>query len=217
MLHRKPVKLNSNTLYMPLSDNGFLWRPNDNSAKTNLRYTLEAEKWVNAVSSAQRKAQPRSISGDLAFIGMVFELVLSVSLLILLGLLQLIKALVQLIETGIQNHKTKVKDQVDKGNESEHQHTPESQYNFERKPDAVWNFKKEKRYPEGWQLIFYTEYGYLRWFWQFLILLVFIFIVEIVALGILSHYFPAHIRVNDETMIFAGLVSLYFALTGAGD
>src|SRR5690606_7583576 len=202
---------------MPMPDNGFLWRPNDNSARTNLRYTLEAQKWVNAVSSAQRRSQPRSISGDLAFIGMVFELILSVTLLILLGLLQLVKALVQLIETGIQNHNSKRKDQVDPANESEQENIPESQWNFEREPDVVWNIKKEKQYPKGLQLIFYTEYGYLRWFWQFLILLVFIFIVEIVVLGILSHYFPAHFRVNDETMIFAGVVSLYFALTGAGD
>src|SRR5690606_25080487 len=96
---------------MPLSDNGFLWRPNDNSAKTNLRYSLEAQKWVNAVSSAQRRSQPRSISGDLAFIGMVFELILSVTLLILLGLLQLVKGMLQLSETGIQNHKSKRKEQ----------------------------------------------------------------------------------------------------------
>ena len=202
---------------MPMPDNGFIWRPNDNSARTNLRYTLEAEKWVNAVSSAQRKAQPRSISGDLAFIGMVFELVLSVTLLILLGLLQLVKGMVQLIETGIENHQTRIKEKKDSGNEDDQEPVTKSQWHFEREPDAVWNFKKEKKYPEGLQLIFYTEYGYLRWFWQFLILFVFIFIVEIVVLGILSHYFPAHIRVNDETMIFAAIVSLWFALTGAGE
>lgn len=97
---------------MPMPDNGFQWRPNDNSALTDLRYTLEAEKWVNAVSSAQRKAQPRSISGDLAFISMAFHLVFSVSLLILLGLLQLVTGLVRLVETRLQKNSGRNKNEV---------------------------------------------------------------------------------------------------------
>ncbi len=202
---------------MPMPDNGFQWRPNDNSATTNLRYTLEAQKWVNAVSSAQRKAQPRSISGDLAFIGMVFELVLSVKLLILLGMLQLIKALVQLIETGIQNHKSGIKDQKEEGNVSQQEQAPESQWNFEREPDVVWDISNEKQYPKGWQLIFYTEWGRLRHIWQFLYLLVFIFIILLVVLWLLSLWIPEHVHINKEVMIFAGAISLWNAFLGVDD
>src|SRR5690606_26578308 len=117
--------------------------------------------WVNAVSSAQRRSQPRSISGDLAFIGMVFELILSITLLILLGLLQLVKGMIQLIETGIENHKTRIKEKQNSGKEDEQEPVIKSQWIFEREPDVVWNIKKEKQYPHGLQLIFYTEYGYL--------------------------------------------------------
>ncbi len=86
---------------MPMSNNGFKWRPNDNSAITNLRYTLEAEKWVNAVSSAQRKAQPRSVSGDLAFISSLMQFVFCILLLIVLGILKLITAIVRFCRTRI--------------------------------------------------------------------------------------------------------------------
>lgn len=202
---------------MPLSDNGFLWRPNDNSAKTNLRYTLEAEKWVNAVSSAQRKSQPRSISGDLAFIGMVFELVLSVTLLILLGVLQLIKSLVQLIETGVQNQRTKIKDQKDEGNTRQQEQVPDSEWNFKKEPDAVWNITNEKQYPTGWQLIFFTEWGRLRHIWQFLYLLVSIFIIIVVVLWLLSLWIPDYVHINKEVLIFAGVVSVWNAFLGVDD
>jgi len=188
-----------------MPNNGFKWRPNDNSAQTNLRYTLEAEKWVNAVSSAQRKAQPRSISGDLAFISMVFQLVFSVSLLILLGLLQLVTGLVRLVETWLQNKSGRNKNEG-KGPAIENEEGKE--------PDAIWNISNEKQYPTGWQLIFYTEWGGLRHIWQFLYLLVFIFIVLLVVLWLLSIWIPDYVHINKEVLIFAGAISLWNAFLG---
>ena len=183
-----------------MPDEGFKWRPNDNSAQTNLRYTLEAEKWVNAVSSAQRKARPRSISGDLAFISMVFQLVFSVSLLILLGLLHLVKGLVRVVESGLKN----------KTGRKEEDHTAkETEDNEGKNPDAVWNFEKETGYPRGLQLIFYTEYGRLRHIWQFLYLLV--------VLGLLSLWIPDYVHINKEVLIFAGAISLWNAFLGVDD
>ena len=193
---------------MPMSNNGFQWRPNDNSATTNLRYTLEAEKWINAVSLAQRKAKPRSVSGDLAFIGSLIQLVFCIILLILLGLLQLITAIVRFVETGIANRsntdRKRSKDKLEN----------HSKLEDEKKPDAVWNIKSEKQYPEGWQLIFWNSWGGLRQIWQFIYLLISIFIIEIVVLYFLSEIWPEHIRFYRDTVIFAAGVSLFFAFTG---
>lgn len=66
---------------MPMPNNGFKWRSNDNSATTLLRYELEAEKWVNAVNRAQAKAQPRSVAKDFAFISNLLQLIFCVVLL----------------------------------------------------------------------------------------------------------------------------------------
>ena len=193
---------------MPMPDNGFQWRPNDNSALTDLRYTLEAEKWVNAVSSAQRKAQPRSISGDLAFISMAFHLVFSVSLLILLGLLQLVSGLVRLVETRLQKNSG--------GNKNEGKEFGMA-HEEGKTPDAIWNISNEKQYPTGWQLIFYTEWGGLRQIWKFLYLLVFIFIVLVVVLWLLSLWIPDYVHINKEVLIFAGAISLWNAFLGVDD
>ena len=196
---------------MPMSNNGFKWRPNDNSAITNLRYTLEAEKWVNAVSSAQRKAQPRSVSGDLAFISSLIQFVFCILLLILLGLLQLITAIVRFLETriaqGSNPDKKRTQDKLEKQIELED----------EKKPDAVWNMKSEKRYPEGWQLIFWTSWGRLRHIWQFLYLLISIFIIEMIVLFLLSQWIPDYVQINKEVMIFAGGVSLWNAFLGVDE
>ena len=199
-----------------MPNNGFQWRPNDNSATTNLRYTLEAEKWVNAVSSAQRRAQPRSISGDLAFIGMVIQLILCVILLIVLGTLQLIKALIQLVETAVNNNRNNrnTTDRKDKISEAK---VEEDFIGITKKPDKVWTIKKEEQYPTGWQLIFWNRYGRLRIFWQFIYLLVFIFIIEVVVLYLLSLWIPDYVSMNKEVLIFAGGVSLWNAFLGTGD
>ncbi len=190
---------------MPMPDNGFQWRPNDNSATTNLRYTLEAQKWVNAVSSAQRNSGSRSVSADFAFIGMLIELIFSILLLVLLGVLQLITSLVRLIETGVKNNSGgDGNEEQDLGIVSEDG----------KEPDAVWNFTDEKQYPKGWQLIFYTSWGRLRQIWQFLYLLVFIFIILLVVLWLLSLWIPNHVHINNEVLIFAGAVSLWNAFLG---
>ena len=63
----------------------FLWRPNDNSPTTLTRYSLEAEHWVKAFNAAQRKHQPRTLQGELGFVAVLFQLV--VSLLVFCGLL----------------------------------------------------------------------------------------------------------------------------------
>jgi hypothetical protein len=193
---------------MPMPDNGFKWRPNDNSARTNLRYSLEAEKWVNAVSSAQRKARPRSISGDLAFISMAFELVVSVLLLILLGVLQLVTGLVRLVETQLQKKSSGTKNKEEE---------PGIANEEGKKPDAIWNITNGKQYPKGWQLIFYTSWGRVRHIWQFLYLLVFIFIIVIVVFWLLSLWIPEYFYINKEALIFAGGVSVWNAFLGVDD
>lgn len=185
-----------------MPNNGFNWRPNDNSATTNLRYTLEAEKWVNAVSAVQRKSKPRSVSGDLAFIGMLLELVFSITLLILLGVLQLITVCIRFSETSLRK-KRGAERQINEMVNSDP---------VEKKPDAVWDIGK--KYPSGLQLIFWTSWGELRSFWKFLYLWVFIFLIEIVALFILSEIWPEHIRLYRDTILFAAGVSFFFAFTG---
>ncbi|GAB2765543.1 hypothetical protein [Salinimicrobium soli] len=197
---------------MPMPYDGYNWRPNDNSATTNLRYTLEAEKWVNAVSSAQRRAQPRSISGDLAFIGMVVQLILCVVLLIVLGLLQLLKALIKFVESSVNNSNKKAP-QVRK-KKHEKTFTDEEFSAGGKKPDKVWTIKEEKQYPRGWQLIFWTRWGRLRYFWQFLFLLITIFLIEMVVLFLLSQWIPNYVTINKEVIIFAAGVSLWNAFLG---
>jgi hypothetical protein len=201
---------------MPMPYDEFNWRPNDNSATTNLRYTLEAEKWVNAVSSAQQKAQPRSISGDLAFIGMVVQLILCVVLLIVLGVLQLIKALIKLIETSVNNNTNKKRSEI-REEEKVEEFVEDDLIGASKKPDKVWTIKKEKRYPEGWQLIFWTRWGSLREIWQFLYLLIFIFVIEMMVLYFLSQWIPEYVHINKEVVIFAAGVSLWNALLGVGE
>ncbi|WP_156888604.1 hypothetical protein [Christiangramia echinicola] len=79
---------------MPLSNNKFTWRPNDNSSLTNLRYNLEATKWVSAVKSAEtklKKPTAKSIKWDLGAVGMFISIPLLLLLFIFLIPLQLIK------------------------------------------------------------------------------------------------------------------------------
>ena len=199
---------------MPMPYDNFNWRPNDHSATTNLRYTLEAEKWVNAVSSAQRRAQPRSISGDLAFIGMVIQLILCVVLLIVLGILQLIKALIRFVETGINNHKKNKRNTAIRRDQISEKKVEEDFPGAGKEPDKVWTIKKEKKYPTGWQLIFWNRYGRLRTFWQFIYLLVSIFIIEVVVFYLLSLWIPSYVSINKEVLIFAAGVSLWNAFLG---
>jgi hypothetical protein len=178
---------------MPMSDNGFKWRPNDNSAKTNLRYTLEAEKWINAVSSAQRSAQPRSFSKDLAVIGMVIQLILNILLLILIGFLMLIKSVIYFIESKTVRDKTTGKS------------------NFASSTVRLGSDRSILQY------IFYNRYEELRDIWKFLYLAIFIFIIEIITMHILGHFWPQYFELKKDTLLFLTGVSLFFAFTGMGD
>lgn len=75
---------------MPMSNN-FNWRPNDNGSLTNLRYDLEASKWVNSVNKAQRRLPSGNFSADIGFIGAIISLPLLLIFLILLIPIQIIK------------------------------------------------------------------------------------------------------------------------------
>lgn len=53
----------TNMVYvMPMPNNKYKWRPNDNGSLTNLRFDLEAEKWLLAFRKANTKHRPRDIS-----------------------------------------------------------------------------------------------------------------------------------------------------------
>lgn len=69
----------------------YLWRPNDNSSTTRIRYDLEAEHWYKSFKSAERKHKPSSINKDLGVIGLFISLVFSLLTLVVLGLIQLVK------------------------------------------------------------------------------------------------------------------------------
>ena len=62
----------------------FNWRPNDNGSLTNIRYNLEASKWVNSVDKAQRNLPRGSFVGDIGFIGSVIALPLLLIFFILM-------------------------------------------------------------------------------------------------------------------------------------
>ena len=68
---------------MPMPGN-FNWRPNSNDSLTNLRYDLEASKWVNSVNKAQRNLPTGNFAGDLGFIGSVIALPLLLIFFILM-------------------------------------------------------------------------------------------------------------------------------------
>ena len=70
---------------MPLpNQTNFQWRPNDNSAQTNIRYTLEAEKWVDAVNSAQNRMPKGNFGSDIGFIGAILTIPLCLLIFILM-------------------------------------------------------------------------------------------------------------------------------------
>ena len=80
---------------MPMPGN-FNWRPNDNGSLTNLRYGLEAEKWVGAVKSAETKLKrptAKSVKGDLSIVGVFLQIPLLLLLFAFLIPLQLIKVI----------------------------------------------------------------------------------------------------------------------------
>ncbi|WP_178984176.1 hypothetical protein [Winogradskyella helgolandensis] len=71
----------------------FIWRENDESSSTLLKYDLEASHWVRAFKSAERKHTSTPISETFGTMALVFELILNLILLIILSLTQLIRYL----------------------------------------------------------------------------------------------------------------------------
>lgn len=69
----------------------YLWKPNDYSSTTTLRYDLEAEHWYKSFKSAERKHKPSSISSNLGVISLFFQLTFTLLTLVVLGLIQLVK------------------------------------------------------------------------------------------------------------------------------
>ena len=72
-------------------DRQFIWRPNDNSVKTRLRYDLEAEHWYKSFKSAELKHKKTSLGDAFGVIGLIVSLVGSLIVLILLSLIELVK------------------------------------------------------------------------------------------------------------------------------
>lgn len=79
---------------MPMPYKNYNWRPNDNSSITNHRYDLEADKWFQSVQRAKVNTPQfswGSFGSDLAAIGIIVSLPLSIILLLFLIPILLIK------------------------------------------------------------------------------------------------------------------------------
>lgn len=184
---------------MPMPNKDFNWRPNDRSATTLLRYQLEADRWISAVNSAQRNSQPRSISGDLSFVGLILHGAFAIILLVLLLFLQGVKSVLGWLE-AIRARKKKRKE-LQEGLASN---------------ERLWiiSDSREKKNPLKW--IFYDSYGELWFLWKFLIRTVFIFGCIFIVLGLLRPVFDADFEMTDKGFLwFAGAVSVYFAFVEA--
>lgn len=172
----------------------------DNSEKTNLPFTLEAKKWINAVSDAHKRAQMRCSSKNATVLSMVFQFVLSATLLILLSILQLIKSLVFLIENNVKKNKIKLAHHADLTNE-----------NFMTKVDDYVDKSREE--PSCWKSIFVNDYGRPREIWQLIYLFIFIFLIAIAIMFMLGQYWPELFRIYKDSILVAGGISLFCAFT----
>jgi len=77
-----------------MPNKNFQWRPNDNGPVTNIRYNLEAEKWVSAVKSAESSFPKTNIGADMGFIGTILIIPLCLLIFIILIPIKLIRELV---------------------------------------------------------------------------------------------------------------------------
>lgn len=68
----------------------YLWRPNDNSVKTNLRYDIEASKWMDSIKNSSPSPTPSfgEVSG---FLGLLFSFVFNLIWFIALNVIDLVK------------------------------------------------------------------------------------------------------------------------------
>ena len=80
----------------------FLWRPNDNSSTTRLRYDLEAEHWVKAFESSSCKSTTRksstSFSKNMAGLGLLFPAVFDLLSLLFTLFSNILKCIISLIK-----------------------------------------------------------------------------------------------------------------------
>jgi hypothetical protein len=74
---------------MSPSNNNFQWRPNDNSATTNLRYDLEAAHWVKSFKSASANTSV-SLAEAFGIIGLILAFALTLVFLILQIIVEII-------------------------------------------------------------------------------------------------------------------------------
>lgn len=68
----------------------YIWRPNDNSASTRLKYDLEAEHQVRAYSQAMRKYHNKNGEKTMYLIGWVLVVITQLIVLLFVGLYKLI-------------------------------------------------------------------------------------------------------------------------------
>ena len=69
----------------------YLWRPNDESATTRLRFDLEADHWYRSFKSAEMKHRTYSFQSDLSVIGLLINLSASLLVLVVLCLVAFFK------------------------------------------------------------------------------------------------------------------------------
>ena len=79
----------------------FQWRPNDNSVTTNLRYSLEAQKWTDAFQSASAKSTA-SFSKDLQVIGLILSLITNLIFFILICITDSVKWILEKSEEATE-------------------------------------------------------------------------------------------------------------------
>lgn len=185
---------------MPMPDSGFQWRPNDNSAQTLLRYELEAEKWVNAIGRAKSRTRRGSISKDLYAIGMILQLLILVPLLIVLIVLQGIKAVLKFLREKAER-KNRIAEMREKG-------YPESEI-------SLWLDSPSGRKRPS--LLLFDSRGNLWFVWQFVLWFIFIFSFTFVFVAITTSIFNIDNDMKDVYfLIFIGGLSAWFAFLGAG-
>ena len=79
-------------------ESNYIWRPNDNSSTTRLRYDLEAEHWYKSFKSAELKHKSSSFSKDLGVIGLFVSLVFSLLTLVVLLLIDFFKWVTKIVK-----------------------------------------------------------------------------------------------------------------------
>jgi len=89
----------------------FQWRPNDNSVTTNLRYSLEAQKWTDAFQSASAKSTA-SFSKDLQAIGLILSFGVNIIFFILICITDSVKWFLEKREEAIERKQAKIRKEL---------------------------------------------------------------------------------------------------------